>query len=252
MSDKQWQHIDDDLMTDAVLRLLPPKQLEHVFDHLDECAECETRFRMAVSRFETLQAKAAGAAAAGVTKHKRSSDMSWWRVIVRPVLSRPAFATAAVLLILVLVVMIPLQRRQDPGTVAWIPVAGEILEKRSANGGADDRFWTGLEAYRRHRADEAIDNLTAAKATGPYRDLRNIYLASALANSSRFDEAMELINGVVVDDLPQPWREEVRWVRAVALIGTGDTESGLATIELLAGVDGRVGDRARSYLKSRR
>ncbi len=248
MSGEQWQHIDDDLMTDALLRLLPHKQLELVLNHLDECSGCETRFREAVSRFETLKAEAAGAAAARVSGHEDTVETSWWRALVRSVLARPAFATAAVLLAVALFVLIPLQRRQEPGTAAWIPVAGEILEKRGASGGADDRFWSGLEAYRERRAVDAIDHLTAAKTTGPYRDLKIIYLASALVNLSKFDKALVMINGVVLDDLPQPWRDEARWVRAVALIGTGDTEGGHAAIERLAGLDGRVGDRARSYL----
>ena len=252
MSDEHWQHINDDLMSDALLRLLPRKQLERVFDHLDECAGCEMRFRAAASRFETLQAKAVGSGAAGVARHEDSSDTSRWHVIYRSLLSRPALAAAAVVIALALLVLLPLQRRQVLGIGSWIPVSGEILEKRGANGGADDRFWSGLEAYSQRSSDDAIEDLTAAKVTGPYRDMRNIYLASALVNKSRFGEALVLINSVVADDLPQPWRDEALWVRAVALIGTGDTESGLAAIERLATADEPVGGRAQSYLKDRR
>ena len=254
MSDERHRHIDDDLMSDALLRLLSAAQLDSVFDHLDNCAECETRFREAASRFETLRAESVGAqpATVGSTGRDDSTRTNRWRAVVRALWPRPALVTAAVVAVLALVVLNPLQRRHNPGIVAWIPVDGEILEKRSAAGTAGERFWSGLEAYRERRAGDAVEELTAATVTGPYRDLRDIYLASALVNSSRFEEALGLVEALKVDDLPQPWRDEARWVRAVALMETGDTEAGIATMEQLADSGGAAGDRARTYLEKRR
>ena len=94
------------------------------------------------------------------------------------------------------------QFRAPSGFDAWISTNHTLIEQRSFTAVADSNLWRGLDHYRGRRTKAAIEALGASRASGPYADLRDVYLASALAHEGRFSEALRLIEEEGLKEMP--------------------------------------------------
>lgn len=107
----------------------------------------------------------------------------------------------------------------------------------------------GIGAYGEDRLDAAIPLLESAETDGVLDLVRRAYLGSALARSERWEEAIVALDDVVERPLPDPWRTEARWARAVALRETGRIDEARAALESLAAENGPASQRAAEALE---
>jgi len=87
----------------------------------------------------------------------------------------------------------------------WLPVDDAMLVQRS-HSAVDEGLRQGIEFYSVGELPQAITALQGAELQGAMRDVRDIYLASALINAGRPLEAHIIIEDMDLDSLPTPWR----------------------------------------------
>jgi hypothetical protein len=99
--------------------------------------------------------------------------------------------------------------------------------------------------------DAAVDLLRSAKAQDGLEDLRRLYLAGALYSSGKPMDAASTLESLDVDTLPQPWKDEARWLLILSLEAAGSRDAALPILERLARTEGEFGARARARLERR-
>jgi hypothetical protein len=113
---------------------------------------------------------------------------------------------------------------------------------------SDEELWAGISAYEAGDMGHALAYLRTTGARGVYGDVGNLYLASAQTLSGQYDRALSTLGRVETERLPQPWRDEARWILYVALYGAGEGEGEEAAqlLEELTDLEGEIGDLARA------
>jgi hypothetical protein len=106
----------------------------------------------------------------------------------------------------------------------------------------------GLEAYANRDFERAIDLIGTARVPSQYEDFKRIYLASSLAWTKRFGEAVEILEKVPIEMLPEPWRGEAGWTLYVSLKESDQKAPADSVLNILAQSPGDVGERARQVL----
>ena len=244
-------HLNDDTCTDIAHGLLPRRDTEMLLEHVEQCPDCESLLMSVVADVE---------GAAGRARPVRGQDGGWQLPASRPsprlkrmnpaawFSTRPwhVAAAAAAVLVIVAVVMNPPRRPSDdaPLTFRLLPNT-ELLETRGNVEGIDAGFWSGVEAYDAGDFERAAASLADLDLPVPYNRLRDVYLASALTLVERYEEALNVLDALHIDRLPQPWRDDARWIRYIALESVGNEKEASALLESLANQPGRVGDLAR-------
>lgn len=236
-------HASDDLLIDFAFGLLPEERRGRVAAHIAACARCDDALREIVADRERRRSwwRSEGAA----RTRPSASPRRGWSVPSRRSLMVPVGLAAAALL--ALLVMPPSRAVLEP---TWLPGPGPELESRGPNAGGRDEFvWRGLAAYGRHDLAQAMRVLGSARAeeAGTER-LRRTYLASALLLAEQPRQALDALEGVELETLPDPWRNETRWLRACALARLGRAEESRAELEHLAREQGAPAERARRAL----
>jgi hypothetical protein len=127
----------------------------------------------------------------------------------------------------------------------WIPSGRGILELRSQTTEVDDEFRAGINAYEARDLNLAIGYLASSGVFGALRDLRDVYLASALTLAGQHIRALGALDRIDTATLPQPWPDEVLWIRYTALVGAGGDGAAARLLDELAGLDGQIGELAR-------
>jgi len=280
-------HATEDRILDLVLGLLSPQEREPLLDHLAGCAQCEMVLRNLVAQQERLRgsyrvrekteggvaveplAPAQGRDRRGPATHRRSertgprsavpSGESRFKSVLAS-LFRPWPRTAWVPLaagcaagVLILVLMAgPHGGSRNGGNPMVHPLPPLGIEQNSVVRGPSGPLSSaaeGLDAYESGDYPLAVRLLREAHAEGEMETVRRVYLASALAMSGEYPQALFVQKSVEnADGLPEPWRSEFRWTSYVTFSRCARKASADSLLRLLAAESGPVGDRAREVL----
>lgn len=230
-------HPGEDALIDLAHGLVVGHAARPLLVHLATCADCERLFREISGRRERLLAE--GAPTPGRSNPSMERRRVW-----------PWLAAAAMLAVAVAAPL--LVDRKHPVLIdALLPAEGETTLMRSGDHVAGlDSFIEALEVYRARDPRLAARLFREADVPEGYDGLRRLYLASALLLVGEPDESLAVLETLNVDTLPQPWRDEARWVAYLGLRERGDAEAARPRLEQLADSPGEIGDRARRELQS--
>jgi hypothetical protein len=237
-------HPDDDACFDLILGLLPEVEASSVLGHLENCLECEERFRQMAAEWEGLSVHP------GETSAARADERTqWWRTIAlnfgRP---RTRFAVAAGLAAILVFMLLP-ETAQDPNRrfLGKLPALGTEMQQRAGDADVSGEFSASLESYDRGDFDAAAGILRDTRVSGPAAAFRDIYLASALAWTGAYGAAVEVLETVPFDLVPEPWSGEARWTLFVALRGAGHDARADSLLREMERETGVIGERARGF-----
>jgi hypothetical protein len=150
---------------------------------------------------------------------------------------------AAVLLLIILP-----QLGERPGIVLYpLPTTYDATRLRAIATEASEDLAAGLKAYADQDLERAITLLERADA-GELETVRRIYLGNSLALEGRHPEAVEVLDPVSFDTVPEEWRHEAQWTLFVSLRRTGREARADSLLQILAMRPGDVGERARRLL----
>ena len=237
-------HAPESRLIDLASGLLSDEEARELIQHIGQCSACEARLRTVVADRESARS-------GPVPK------LRYGRIQLGPgprpsILVRASLVVAACALV-ALGVFLATHRNDGPPEY-WIPVTNEttLLHRGNEQGGVTDV----LKSYRDHDAATAIKELQAltfAPGDETASTLRNVYLASALANAGRAEEALEVLGPTwAIEFLPTPWRFHAQWVRYVALLRADKEQEANDLLEKLAEEPGAMGEKAREEIKHRR
>lgn len=244
-------HYGDDVYVDLIVDLLPAAEADAVLQHLHRCADCEKRFQQLAGQWERAAAYAHIATNAPTDATEQATGV-WARLawaLQRPRI-RVAFAAAVAVLLILLVPKLV----EKPGEVlpGKLPAIRQDVELRAVVPPVqNEELVAGLDAYAREDFDEAVRRLRAIVMPGPQDAFRKVYLSSALVWIREYTEAIQILESVPLDLVPEPWSGEARWTLYVALRGAGHTARADSLLEDLQNQPGALGDRARSARKQR-
>jgi hypothetical protein len=241
-------HPDDDTCTDLVLGLLPDVEAESILEHLENCRHCEEHFQKMAADWEvlTIRAHIGRLGDAAGTKSDRTDPVgsrARWRALSRP---RLRLAVAGVVALTILLWLIP---GRPPDTnrdlLGKLPVPGTESNKRTDHLAMPEELSEGLVEYDRGNFEAAAALLSDVSAAGPTRIFRDVYLGNALAWTGRYRDAVQVLNEIPLELVPEPWSGEARWTLYVALRGAGQIERADSLFQQLQIDPGIAGDRAR-------
>jgi hypothetical protein len=259
------RHIDADLCLDLLNDLLPPDEKQKLLSHLAVCPSCEKFFReRARVRDRLLAGKTLRSLAGGDLVLEKSlesgpdrvqreslwdSVTGFWPEVLRR-LRRPHFRLAGgvALAAVVVLLVIRLQLRESSDIlICALPTTYDDTRLRAIAGAAGKDLAGGLEAYAQEDLDRATSLLKKAEA-GELENVRRVYLGSALALEGRYPDAVEVLQTVPFEVVPEEWRHEAQWTLYVSLKRTGREASADSLLRILAERPGEVGGRARRLL----
>jgi len=228
----------EDRILDLVHGLLTKAEAARLLAEIEGDERAQEFLFESARALERARARGVPARQAPATARHRWPDLvtgvgRWW-----------AFGACAAAAVAILVVT----TSPGPSSYEPLPTAWEELHLRSS-GSLDGAMRLGLEAYGRREWSAAGDLLAGATASGASDVLRRLYLASALAFSKRPADALEALEGVPLESVPEPWGSEGLWTRAIALEELGRAEEADAALRRLADLPGAAGERARERLR---
>lgn len=259
----EHRHIGPDLCLDLLNDLLSPEEKQRILSHLRVCPLCEKLFRerarvrdrlLAGRVLHSLQGgklvleKTAGSIPdRGAGKSIGDSLIGLWTRLLRS-MRRPRFQLMGglgVALVVVLMFVIRIQLRESPGIQLYpLPTRYDTTRLRAIAGAAGEDLAAGLEAYADQDLGRAINLLKKAEV-GDLDNLRRVYLGSSLALEGMHSEAVEVLEAVSFDTVPEEWRYEAQWTLLVSLKRTGREARADSILRILAEKEGQVGERAR-------
>ena len=185
-----------DLVVDFSLGLLSSDQEQVLLAAARENPELDAMLRQQCENFERLRP---------LQTPQKVTQVSAQPAVVRPLFRQPRtwFWTSAVAASLALVVWL------SPGSDSnqyWLPIDEAMLVQRSDSSG-NDGLRQGIEFYSAGKLPQAIVALQGAEVQGAMKDVRDIYLASALINAKRTFEAHKIMTDMDLESLPAPWRD---------------------------------------------
>ncbi len=258
-------HLDEDRCIDLLHGLLETPEVEAIASHVAQCVTCEALLRDCAAERERVRAQAAvrrstlGGDGVGASPAPRGADIrkihgSEWRVLV------PWAIAASILLIAGRGALRMFGDSHGNAATAritpgWIIAPHDGVANRDARSdSADVLVDRGLAAYEAHDVESAIRLLSAAKAEGEMDLVRIVFLASALTwkgDAESFAIADRLLASVAIDDLPDPWRGEALWTRAILLRQQNKASEADALLRALSSRTDGIGERARKTLDAR-
>ena len=176
--------------------------------------------------------------------------MGWWRA-PRLDWGVAAVAVAAVAVTFILVPHTRTTDRAPAGALVWLPGPEAKVTLRDEGDATGDSVFAGLDAYARRDLPTAHRLLAQGNASGSIDQMRRLYLADVLLREGRARDAIETLDPVLLDRVPEPWRSEGLWVRAQSWRVIGREAPADSLIRWLATRSGAVGDRARAALRAR-
>jgi hypothetical protein len=247
-------HLTEHLCIDLVLDLLPEKEAEAAMRHMAACHGCEERFREISAEWERLSARAGelgphtSAATDAVGKSVGSRENLLNRIARAFAGPRGRLGLAAGAVAIALLILLPI-RRTDPnqGLLQRLPALDTPTQKRGAlRSIQNEATLEGLDAYARGDYDDAARHLSEVTTSGPEDYLRRVYLGSSLARTKEYAEAVEVLEDLSFDLIPEPWAGEARWTLYVALAAAGHDARADSLLAILAKEPGEIGSRARN------
>jgi len=239
--------IDESVLIDLAHGLAAPSEHAEALAHIRSCPECEIRLRAIVSDREQLLAARIPQATDRVRTVARSGVMG------SKALRWIAVAAAAV----IIAVALPYLSRDHERGEYWLPLSEneETFLRSSRDMGQARGLDNVLQPYRERNAKEAVEQLTAYAV--PPSDatavaLRDLFLASALLNAGRTDEAIASLERINVRTLPQPWRSRAQWVQYLSLNELNRETEARELLGNLKDEPGDIGDKARLEIERMR
>jgi len=240
-------HVSEDRLIDLLGGLLETTAESETLAHLKTCDMCERHFRMLVSERETLRAKPAPSVKGGhivlpeysapdnVIQLRHRRRVRW--------ISASAVAAAAVLAFVVPYILRP---TTSGALKYWMPTSEETATE-APEGTEIESLQDALRAYenRDERAVEMLESAPVPAGDMATDSIRRLYQASALVNDERGAEALDVLDTINANTLPEPWRSRAGWVRYLALTQSGESDASQALLDQLADTMGDVGEMAR-------
>jgi hypothetical protein len=242
MTSVEAPHLPDGRLIDLESGLLDPASRARAMEHLRTCAACEARLREAHGDAERLALRPAPRL--GMGSGTTPSVARPARPPARPLL----WAAAAAALLVAAAVPWVLRRGLDDGLDYWLPGDANVLLARSAVPLEDDALYReAIAAYDRRDVAQVIALLDSRAIPPEYAPL-NLLLASALEREGRHARARAVLERLDVETLPQPARDQARWILYVSLRRDGrDGEARQVALDLARG-EGTLARRARAAL----
>ena len=248
----QTEHINDEVLTDLAMGLLPSSHAQPVLAHLTSCSACEERFREIAAEWEHAAVRVDEILSqAAKADRTRASTLSAWDLYVKPNIRWAATAVVLIVVALIVPMLVP-DSDESPALTKLPPLTQDVLQRAVISGEQNDILMQGLDAYAEEDLDGAIESLEVVRTEGPIDALRRIYLASALARKARYQEALDVLAPVPIDLVPDPWASEAQWTQYVAYDRTAQPDRAGAVLQALSKQPGAAGDRARAIIESRK
>jgi hypothetical protein len=256
---RRAEHLSPDQILDLAQGLLDRGEADAATAHLHECRACSDALRECATRVESIAAgpqpivlpdgvivleeRGLSSAMGQPRRFHRIRSLGRRRAALGAALSTAAVATLLVFVF------------QNPSDTLvaepyWIPV-----EARAATRGPDidvgpsnatpSDFDAALEAYARQNLPRAIERLEIVRPPDDVEPLRRLYLASAYVLDGRSGQAIETLDRLDIESLPQPWRSRARWTLYLAMRDAGSGARAHRLLEELTAEEGQIGDLAR-------
>ena len=202
MDNPQNPRNDADLVVDFAAGLLDENGRRGLLERAESDPLLEAMLRDQLELRERQKVSGIGGSALEVRRRWRPSPRWWWSLAgvgaVAILLVRPWSGGEAM----------------APDPTLWIPVDRTQVFSRSP-GDAFSQLDQALVAYADRDAERAAQLLEAIQLEGGLEDLRQVYLAGAYYQLGRFDEAAEVLAGLDLTTLPQPWRAEASKIQVL-------------------------------------
>jgi len=226
------QHVGDETLLDLVHGFLEGGTRRSVLEHVRSCPACAARFRETVQARERARIAAAPVAPASGTR----MVLTW---------------TAAAAAVLAVVSFLALWRRGPEIPADWLPTATTEVFLRDVTACSDQgEALRAVEAYRAHDA-AAVVALLDGRELPAACDPVKLLLASALVHQGRAASALEVLDDLTVQTLPQPARDRALWTQAAALDQVRRRRDADGVLRDLAARPGHYRDRATELLAAR-
>jgi hypothetical protein len=262
-ANRAGEHLTAGSCADLLENLLHGEERSRALAHLRICADCERRFRSAYSDREHARTLGRiGRTADGqIVLERRGTEAAGspgpgerWRgllaALVEPVRGRQtrfAGLLAATAIVAVGAVLLLRSAPSDLPELHRLPGKLDAFHFRSADDQPrDPDLLAGLEAYAKGEMERSARRLRRADVSGVEEITRDLYLASALAERGRHREARDRLQGLPLEQIPDPWGSEASWTLYVCLRALGEKASADSLLQLLAHYPGEVGRRARA------
>lgn len=250
-------HLTDDQALDLTHGLASPEQETSLLDHVRGCEECEHLLRRAAGERERMRAGPRARVVAErvvlaerqVPAPKGEKDrLRSWR------LGGIAVAAAAVVALLFIGKAPEQDSGMDPGQAHWISVDQPLRSLRSTQGDEVAGLRTMLELYEARDTKQALAFLDTASFSPDFDTaftLRLLLLADlVLRDTGDTERGLALLAEVDLPTLPQPWRDEGRWIKYRALVLANRREEASKILLLLVSAPGKIGELARQLAAS--
>ncbi len=226
------QHLADESLFDVVHGYVEDERRRAVLQHLRRCPSCERRFREVVRDRERARIQA----------QPLPSPRS------RALVVGASAAAAAILLVTAGILMLS---QRSPGIpIDWLPTASTEVFLRDATPCADQGS-AAVAAYRAHDAARVVSLLHGRELPAKC-DPMKLLLASALVHRGDPAAALQVLDALDVESLPQPARDRGRWTQAAALDRLERHGAADDILRDLASRSGEYRDRATGLLAERR
>lgn len=232
---------DHDLLVDLARGLLPEAERTALLERIAADPELEEALRVQTLAVE--RARIAGAPA--LSDGARSESI---RGRIRHAIFHPRPPALIGFGLAVMIAAFLLNTPDTPESlVPALPTTLEAMRLRSGES-LPPELTEGIRAYGNGDLAAAIETLESAPTEGVADLVRRAYLGSALAQSERWELALEVLDPIADRPLPAPWGVESRWARAISLRGAGRDAEAREALQELAGEAGPVAARAQRLL----
>ncbi len=275
-------HLSEDTCLDLLHGLLPAAEKKRVLAHAAGCPACEALLRAPVVERERLrttwrlQSLPDGEVALEHAEPVAEDEATGESITSAPPMEVPTspsdvlvesirrprwqllggLAAAAMVLLAVLWPSPELEPRGPRFHALQSSDAIEQLRILDAGAGGDAGsaaearrlFDEGIAAYAERDYPRAAELLGRAELTEGLEQCRLVFLASSLALHGEYKKALESLQSVVLDELPEPWSSEARWTLFGLLEWSGRRADADSLLAVLATEEGEIGDCAREWI----
>lgn len=225
------QHPPDEALVDLVHGSASAEERSSIVEHLRGCRDCEQRFVEAWRDREI--ARATAPASAAIPGSRRA------RTLVIAAIAATIFLAA---------LLIPVRR---PALLAPDWLSFDATDSLARGDGPCALAPEAVRAYRAHDAARVV-LLLGGKDLPAACDPLRLLLASALLHVDEPARALQVLEALDVESIPQPARDRGRWVRALALDRLERRDESLEVLRNLAARPGEFQERASEVVRARK
>ncbi len=242
-------HYDEDFLLEVVHGLRADHEVANAVEHAHTCPQCDRQLRIAAADRERFRARAESVLAApAIPVQSGGVRPAWAR---RRGLLGIALATAAAVAIVSSIVLLREPAPRAKPALLGLPAPLEIVHLRAREQTADlPRLEDAIARYGSGNWSAAARLLDTPFEDARLEPLRRLYLASALLELGRNDEARSVLTPIATKALPEPyadWREWARLRTSPEALDAGRADS---VVRALAGRPGPLQGKAQALLEA--